>query len=82
MSLPLGLVKKYNNGFRRIHHLSYFYERSINAGIPEKYSDIKYTTFNDIIRIIKIAKKHTIIFKKILRMSFEISLLRLIISGS
>ena len=81
MFLSLGLVKKHNNGFRRIHYLSYPYERSVNASILKKYSDIKYITFNDIIRMIKITERHTIIFKKILKISFEISLLRLIING-
>ena len=71
MSLSLGLVEKYNNGFRRIYYLAYPPERSVNAGILEKYFDIKYTTFNDIIRIIKIVGRHTVIFKKNIKNIFR-----------
>ena len=64
MFLPLGLIKKHNSRFRRIHYLFYPPKRSINAGISEEYSNIKYVTFNNIIRIVKTTRKHTIIFKR------------------
>ena len=46
---PLGLTDKSDSSKRRIHHLSYptNTERSINAGIPELYGNIKYSSIED-----------------------------------
>ena len=71
MFLFLGLVKKHNSGFRRIYHLSYPSERSVNAGILKEYSNIKYTILNNIIRIVKTARKHAVIFKKYIKNIFR-----------
>ena len=71
MFLPLGLVKKHDSGFRRIHYLSYPFKRSVNAGILKEYSNIKYITFNDIIRMIKTAKRHAIMFKRNIKNIFR-----------
>ena len=43
----------------------------MNAGIPEEYSDIKYITFNNIIRMIKIARRYTVIFKRNIKNVFR-----------
>ena len=49
---PLGLVPKRDGKFRLIHHLSYPEGGSVNDGIPEIYSKVKYQTLDDAINII------------------------------
>ena len=52
---PLGLTDKSDGSKRRIHHLSYppTCTTSINAGIPENYGTIEYSTVDDAIQAIQ-----------------------------
>lgn len=43
----LGLVPKSNGTWRKIHHLSYPYGRSVNCHIPKEWRALEYTTFNE-----------------------------------
>lgn len=46
---PLGLVPKSDGGWRRIHHLSYPPERSVNDNIQPRYAAIQYVSFDEIV---------------------------------
>jgi hypothetical protein len=46
---PLGLVPKSDGGWRRIHHLSYPPERSVNDNIQPRYGAIQYVSFDEIV---------------------------------
>ena len=71
ISSPLSLIEKHDGGFRRIHYLSYPLRDSVNDGIPEEYSNIKYTTFDEIITMIKEAGRHSIIIKRDIKDAFR-----------
>ena len=45
---PLGLVPKSDSGLRRIHHLSFPPEHSVNDNIKPEYAAIQYIRFDDI----------------------------------
>lgn len=47
ISSPLDLAPKSNGKWRRIHHLSYPYGRSVNCHIPKEWGALKYTTFDE-----------------------------------
>ena len=51
---PLGLVPKKQPGdFRMIHHLSFPNSTSVNDGIPDIETSVRYATVDDAIRLIK-----------------------------
>ena len=51
---PLGLVPKKQPGdFRMIHHLSFPNGTSVNDGIPDIETSVRYATVDDAIRLIK-----------------------------
>ena len=51
---PLGIVpKKAPNEFRRIQHLSYLHENSVNSGIPVDFSSVLYASIQDAIVFVK-----------------------------
>ncbi len=51
---PLGLVpKKLLGEFRMIHHLSFPKGTSVNDGIPNAETSVRYATVDDAIRLIK-----------------------------
>lgn len=41
ISSPLGLVPKYDGGFRQIHHPSHPKGRSVNDHIPDKVGELR-----------------------------------------
>ena len=74
----LRLVPKYNGGFRRIHNLSYLRKNSVNDYIPDVYSTLEYTTFNEVITAVLTMGRGAILVKKDLLDTFRyILILRL-----
>ena len=61
---PLGLVPKHNEGWRKIHHLSYPGTRSVNSNIPDDYSSISYSTVQDILDMVRQAGKGSFLVKR------------------
>ena len=61
---PLGLAPKNSGGFRRIHHLSFLYETSVNDFILKESTSLKYTTFHEILKLVLAASRHCIIIKR------------------
>ena len=61
---PLGLVRKHDGGWRKIHHLSYPGSRSVNANIPDDYSPISYSTVQDILDMVRQAGKGSLLVKR------------------
>ncbi|TVY48206.1 hypothetical protein LOCC1_G001875 [Lachnellula occidentalis] len=56
MSSPLGFVEKHNRGLRKIHHLSFPEKTSINDYISEEAAYVKYTSFEEQIEQITLAR--------------------------
>ena len=51
---PLGLVPKKNTGqYRLIHDLSYPKDKSVNAGIPQEFTSVKYLSFDKYAQLIR-----------------------------
>jgi hypothetical protein len=61
---PLGLVPKHDGGWRKIHHLSYPRTRSVNTNIPDDYSLILYLTVQDVLDIVRKARKGCFLVKR------------------
>ena len=52
ISSPLGLVPKHDEGWKKIHHLSHHVERSVNNHIPDGAGEMRYTWFQDVLRMV------------------------------
>ena len=52
MCLLLGLIPKYDNGWRRIHDLSYPHGISVNDSIPPEWDTLEYTTFDEAVQVL------------------------------
>ncbi|XP_053143522.1 uncharacterized protein LOC128341261 [Hemicordylus capensis] len=51
---PLGVVpKKVPGEFRLIHHLSYPKGLSVNDGIPDSLCSVRYTSFDEAVRVVR-----------------------------
>ena len=61
---PLGLAPKSSGGFRRIHHLSFPHGISVNDFILEGSASLKYTTFQEVLKLVFVAGRHCIIIKR------------------
>jgi len=71
---PLGLVPKPDGIFRRIYNLSSPKPRrglSVNAAIPEAYSTLTYSTVDDILALILLARRGAVILKRDLKDAFR-----------
>ena len=70
---PLGLVEKADGSKRRIHHLSYpaIGSDSINAGIPEHYGTISYSTIHDAILAVQEMGRNCILVKQDFESAFR-----------
>jgi hypothetical protein len=53
--LLIGLIPKYNSGWRQIYNLSYSPLRSVNNWIPPKSTTILYTRLDNILPYIIMA---------------------------
>ena len=69
---PLGLVPKRDGKFRLIHHLSYPAGESVNDGIPEYYTSVKYQTLDNAIDIIQKLGKGCLIAKADIQDAFRL----------
>ena len=70
---PLGLIPKLDRTFRYIYNLSLPKPRqglSINATILEAYSTLAYSTIDDILALILLARRGAIILKRDLKDAF------------
>ena len=75
ISFLLGLVLKYNEGFRRIHYFSHPIKHSVNNYIKKEYEILIYITLVDIIEIIVRAGREFLIIKKDVKKTFRIVLI-------
>jgi hypothetical protein len=71
-SSPLGLVPKGDGGWRRIHHLSYPHGDSVNDWIPESYSNMVYTTVENVFNLVRRAGQGALLVKKDLKDAFQV----------
>ena len=70
---PLGLVPKKQLGeFRMIHHLSFPKGTSVNDGIPDAETSVRYATVDDAIRLIKQAGPGCFLAKTDIQNAFRI----------
>ena len=70
---PLGLVPKKQPGeFRMIHHLSFPKGTSVNDGIPNVETSVRYATVDDAIRLIKQAGPGCFLAKTDIKNAFRI----------
>lgn len=49
---PIGLVLKYNGGFKQIYHLLHPKEKSINDHILNREGKLRYTQFQNVLDLI------------------------------
>ena len=68
---PLGLAPKADGGWRRIHHLSFPNENSVNSNIPQDCGYLRYTTLESIFRMVRHVGRGAIIVKKDLKDAFR-----------
>ena len=61
---PIGVVPKKTGGFRLITHLSYPKNFSVNDFIDEKYTSVKYSSFDNAVAMIQKLGKNAEIGKK------------------
>ena len=71
ISSPLGIVPKSNGGFRRIHHLSYPKDRSVNDFIRKEYGVLSYVILDEILQMVVQAGRGCSIMKRDIREAFR-----------
>lgn len=71
ISSPLGLAPKSNGKWRRIHHLSYPRDRSVNCHIPKEWGALEYTTFDEAKQEVIRAGPGSIMVKRDLKDAFR-----------
>ena len=71
ISSPLGLVPKYDGGWKKIHHLFYPISRSVNDHITDGVGEIRYTWFQDVLQIVIRAGRNYIILKQDVKDAFK-----------
>jgi hypothetical protein len=64
-------VPKPDNGWRRIHDLSYPRDLSVNDNIPEPWATLEYTTFDEAINALLLVGKGAILVKRDLSDAFR-----------
>lgn len=69
---PLGLVPKHDGGWRRIHHLSHPNGSSVNDGIPDNYSNLRYTALDGVLEMVRAAGRGSWVIKKDLKEAFRV----------
>ena len=68
----LGLVAKHEGGWRKIHHLSYPRGHSVNDQIPDGEGEMRYTQFQDVLRMVTKARRNCVILKRDVKDAFRI----------
>ncbi len=71
ISSPLGLVPKHDGGWRKIHHLSHLRGHSVNSQIPDGAGEMRYTRFQDSLRMVTKAGKNCVIRKRDVKDAFR-----------
>lgn len=71
ISSTFGLEPKPNEGWRRIHHLSYPRGSSVNCHIPRDHGALEYTSINDAISVLATLGKVTTMVKHDLSDAFR-----------
>lgn len=61
---PIGVVPKKTGGFRLITHLSYPKENSVNDFIDERFTKVNYSSFDNIVNLVKRLGKGALCGKK------------------
>ncbi len=62
--LPLGLEPKHNRGWRKIHHFLHPRGESVNDHIPGGAEKLRYTRFQEVLKLIIQAERDSIILKQ------------------
>ncbi len=68
---PLGLVPKYDGGWRRIHHVSQPNGELVNDYIPDSVGEIRYTRFQEVLQLVINAGRHCFIMKRDVKDAFR-----------
>lgn len=71
ISSPLGLVPKYDGGFRKIHHLSYPRGSSVNDYIASEFSTLSYSSLQNLFAKIIAAGRHAVLIKRDIKDAFR-----------
>ncbi len=71
ISSPLGLVPKHDGGWRKIHHFSHPRGHSVNDQIPDGAGEMRYTRFQDVMRMVTRAGKNCAILKRDVKDAFR-----------
>jgi len=71
ISSPVGLVPKSDGGHRRIHHLSFPDNDSVNDNIPTHSATLKYTAITDVFDAVKRAGRGAVIVKRDFKDAFR-----------
>lgn len=69
---PIGIVPKKTGGFRLITHLSFPPNFSVNDYVDEKFTSVKYSSFDNAINMIKNLGFNALIGKKDIKSAFRL----------
>ncbi len=69
--LPLGLVPKQDESWRKIHHLSHPQRKSVNQYVPDGAGELRYTCFYKVLKRVIRAGRHCIILKSDIKDDFR-----------
>lgn len=69
---PLGLVPKTDQGWQRIHHLSFPPGDSVNDWIPQHFATLEYTSRQELLRLVLRAGPNATLIKKDLKDAFRV----------
>lgn len=69
---PIGIVPKKTGGFRLITHLSYPPKLSVNDFVDEKFTSVKYSSFDNAIDMIKLLGPNAKMGKKDIKSAFRL----------
>ncbi len=71
ISSPLGLDPKHDGGWRKIHHPSHPRGHSVNDHIPDGAKEMRYTRFQDVLRMVTQAGRNCVILKRDVKDAFR-----------
>lgn len=68
---PLGLMPKYNRGWKKIYHLLHLVRRLVNDNIPDGVGEMRYTQFQDALYMVTKAGRSCVIIKRNMKHAFR-----------
>ncbi len=68
---PLGLVSKYDRGWKRIHYLLHVRGESVNDHIPDGIGKVRYTRFPEVLQLVINVGRHFVIIKRDVKDGFR-----------